>query len=302
MQKFKEFWVQAYDLVKKIDIFFNASAITFNLIICAIPFTLILVSIIGYVLSYEEAFNYIVQFGSDYLPSFTYEAEASDVVSGADTVEKLILPLIGNRRVFGIIGLIILVFFTQGLLHSLKHVLFQVFDIHERKHPILDVVYNFFSFGIIGTLFLFFSLFVSTISFINLSQFTIPFTDTVVELPWIYDFLNFIIPIIFIFILLYVAFRFLSERQVPNKISLIGAISYTLLFEAARFILSNYLNYSFSTYRYFYQGYAIAFLIIVWTFYSSLLFVVSAVLAKSYKNVYSDHRPTVQDNPYSVLD
>lgn len=302
MQKFKEFWIQAYNLTKKVDLFFNASAITFNLIICSIPFTLILVSIIGYVLSYDEAFNYIVQFGSDYLPSFTYQPESSDVISGADTVEKLILPLIGSRRVFGIIGFIILVFFTQGLLHSLKHVIFQVFDILERKHPILDVVYNFFGFGLIGTVFLFFSLFISTISFINLSQVTIPFTDTVVELPWIYDFLNFIIPIIFVFILQFVVFRFLSERRVPNKISLVGAVSYTVLFEAARFITSNYLNYSFSTYRYFYQGYAIAFLIVVWTFYSSLLFVVSAVLAKSYKDVYGGHKPTVQDNPYSVLD
>ncbi len=56
-------------LTGKKDIFFNASAITFNLFICAVPFVLILISIIGYVLSAEEAFNEIVRYGREFFPS-----------------------------------------------------------------------------------------------------------------------------------------------------------------------------------------------------------------------------------------
>lgn len=302
MQTFKEFWIQAFKLAGKKDLFFSASAITFNLFICSIPFTLILVAIIGYVLSYDQAFNYIVQLGSDYLPDFAFQPESNDVISGTNTVENLIRPLVGARQVFGIIGFIILVFFTQGLLHSLKHVLFDVFDIVERKHPIIDIIYNFFGFGLIGTVFLFFSLAISMFSFVNFSQIYIPFTDIVIQLPHIYDILNLLIPVIFIFMLLYIVFRFLSERKIAPKVALIGALSYTILFEAARFIISNYLEYAFSTYRYFYQGYAIAFLIVIWTFYSSILFVVSVILARAYRDVYGTHRPTLEDNPYSVLD
>ncbi|MFA5668177.1 MAG: YihY/virulence factor BrkB family protein [Balneolaceae bacterium] len=302
MQTFKEFWIQAFKVAGKKDLFFSASAITFNLFICSIPFTLILVAIIGYVLSYDQAFNYIVQLGSDYLPAFAFQPESSDVISGSGTVEELIRPLVGARQVFGIIGFIILVFFTQGLLHSLKHVLFDVFDIVERKHPIIDIIYNFFGFGLIGTVFLFFSLAISMFSFVNFSQIYVPFTDIVIQLPWIYDFLNLLIPVLFIFMLLYIVFRFLSERKIAPKVALVGALSYTVLFEVARFIISNYLEYAFSTYRYFYQGYAIAFLIVIWTFYTSLLFVISVVLARAYRDVYSSHRPTLEDNPYSVLD
>jgi len=302
LQTFKEFWIQAFKVAGKKDLFFSASAITFNLFICSIPFTLILVAIIGYVLSYDQAFNYIVQLGSDYLPAFAFQPESSDVISGSGTVEELIRPLVGARQVFGIIGFIILVFFTQGLLHSLKHVLFDVFDIVERKHPIIDIIYNFFGFGLIGTVFLFFSLAISMFSFVNFSQIYVPFTDIVIQLPWIYDFLNLLIPVLFIFMLLYIVFRFLSERKIAPKVALVGALSYTVLFEVARFIISNYLEYAFSTYRYFYQGYAIAFLIVIWTFYTSLLFVISVVLARAYRDVYSSHRPTLEDNPYSVLD
>ncbi|HBQ60232.1 MAG TPA: hypothetical protein DD671_11585, partial [Balneolaceae bacterium] len=85
----------------------------------------------------EEAFNEIVRYGREFFPSFTYETQSDDVFRGAVTIETLLEPLIGARRIFGIIGIVVLLFFTQGLLHSLKHVLFDVFDIKERKHPIM---------------------------------------------------------------------------------------------------------------------------------------------------------------------
>ena len=159
VQKFKSYWKKVLSLSSEKDIFFNASAITFNLFICAIPFTLILISIIGYILSYDEAFNEIIRYGSELIPVFTFEATETDVIKGAETIENILRPLVGARTVFGITGLIILMFFTQGLLHSFKHVLFDVFDIDTKTHPVLDIIYNFLGFGVLGSVFLFSSLF-----------------------------------------------------------------------------------------------------------------------------------------------
>lgn len=301
MQKFKEFWKRVAKLTAKKDIFFNASAITFNLFICAIPFTLILISIIGYVLSVEDAFNEIVRYGREFFPSFTYETQTDDVFRGAITIETLIEPLIGARKIFGIIGITVLLFFTQGLLHSLKHVIFDTFDIKERKHPVMDVIYNFFGFSLIGTVFLFFSLAVSTISLFDLSRIEIPFTGVVIELPWIYDLLNAIIPIVIAFLLLYVVFRFVSERRIKPRVALMAALTYTIMFELVKSGLSMYLSYSLSTYRYFYQGYTLLILLGVWTFYTALLFVLSAIMARAYKDIYMDNRPAVDENPYTAI-
>ncbi len=302
MQSFKDFWNRFIKLVGKKDIFFSASAITFNLFICSIPFVLILISIVGYVLSYEEALQMIIRYGSELLPSFSYQTETSDVIQGSETVENLLDPLIGAREVFGIVGIIVLLFFTQGLLHAIKHVLFDYFDIEERKHPVMQVVYNFFWFGLFGALVFVLSMLISFISFINLSEFSIPFTDIVIELPWIYDFLNFLIPIIFTFVVIYIVFRYLSERRIDRNIAVIGAFAYTLLFEIARLIISGYLEYAFSSYRYFYQGYAILIVIGIWVFYSAFLFVISVSIAKSYYDVTKSHTPKVDDNPYAALD
>lgn len=302
MKTLKDFWDKILKLTGKKDLFFSASAITFNLFICSIPFVLIMISIVGYVLSYDEALDLIIQSGSEFLPTFSYQAETSDVIQGSQTIENVLTPLVSARQVFGIIGTVVLLFFTQGLMHAVKHVLFDVFDIEERKHPIMQVVYNFFWFGIFGALIYFISLIIYFVSFINLDKFEVPFTEIVIELPWIYDFLNFLVPILFTFVVIYIVFRYLSERKIDRNISVIGALSYTLLFEVARFIISGYLEYAFSSYRYFYQGYAIAIVIGIWIFYSAFLFVLSAVIARAYYDTYKDHKPTVIDNPYADLD
>lgn len=301
MQKHREFWKRVLKLTGKKDIFFNASAITFNLFICAVPFVLILISIIGYVLSAEEAFNEIVRYGREFFPSFTYETQSDDVFRGAITIETLLNPLIGARRIFGIIGIIVLLFFTQSLLHSLKHVLFDTFDIKERKHPVMDVIYNFFGFSLIGIVFLVFSLAVSTVSLFNLSEIEVPFTEIIIELPWIYDFLNFLLPIVLAFFVLYVVFRFVSERKIKPKVALIAALTYTVLFELAKYGVSMYLEYAFSTYRYFYQGYTVLIILAVWTFYTALLFVVSAIIARAYKDIYMVNKPSIEENPYTAI-
>ena len=301
MQKQKEFWKRVLKLAGKKDIFFNSSAITFNLFICAVPFVLILISIIGYLLTAEEAFNEIVRYGREFFPSFTYESQSSDIFRGAITIETLLEPLIGARQIFGIIGIVVLLFFTQGLLHSLKHVLFDTFDIKERKHPIMEVISNFFGFSLIGIVFLFFSLAVSTISLFNLSKIDIPFTNMVIELPWIYDFLNFVLPIVLAFFVLYIVYRFVSERKVKPKVALFAASVYTILFEVAKYGVSMYLEYAFSTYRYFYQGYTVLIILALWTFYTALLFVLSAIIARAYKEVYLSKKPSIEENPYTAI-
>ncbi|MEX0721350.1 MAG: YihY/virulence factor BrkB family protein [Balneolaceae bacterium] len=301
MQTHKEFWKRALKLAGKKDIFFNASAITFNLLICAIPFVLILISIIGYALSIDEAFDEIVRYGREFFPQFTYESENNDIFRGAITIESLLRPLVGARQVFGIAGIIILIFFTQGLLHSVKHVLFDVFDIKERKHPIMDAVYNFFGFSLIGAVFVFFSLAISFISLFNLSEIHIPLTEIVIELPWIYDFLNLVLPIFLAFFIQYVIFRFVSERKIIPRVAFMAAITYTVLFEVAKLGLSEYLVYAFSTYRYFYQGYTVLVMLFFWIFYSALLFVIAAVLARSYKDTFIANKPSIEENPYTAI-
>jgi len=280
--------------------FFSASAITFNLFICAIPFTLILISILGYILSIDAAFEELLRYGRELFPAFSFESQSGDVIEGTITLENFIEPLIGARQVFGITGLIILMVFAQGLFHTLKHVLFMIFEIKDRKGPAMEIVYNFFAFGIIGGVFVIFTMAISLISFFSFDDYEVPYTDIVIEIGWLSDWLTGIVPLLFTFLLFYTIFRYISERRMNVKVSLVAATSYIILFELAKTLLGLYLEYAFTAYQFFYQGYAALIVISFWAFYTAVLFVFTSILAKAYQDVYLKDKLST-DNPYTAL-
>ncbi len=300
-EKLRQYWDQVLDLTLKKNVFFNASAITFNLVICAIPFTLILISILGYVLSIDAAFDELIRYGRELLPSLSFETQSGDLIEGAVTLEDLILPLVGARQIFGIVGLVILLIFAQGLFHTLKHVIFQVFEIEDRKHPAMELVHNFFAFGVIGGVFIFFSMAVSIISLFSFDDIVVPYTDIVIELGWMADMFTFVLPVVFTPLLFYAIFRYISERRIHPKVALVASLSYTLLFELAKYGVSIYLEYALTAYRYFYQGYTILILIGIWVFYSAALFVFTSILARAYQDVYLEPAPAIEKNPYTAI-
>lgn len=281
MSTFKAYWTQVWLLIRKVDVFFNASAITFNLFICAIPFSLILISIIGYILSFETAYTELTRYGTELLPDLAYENSNQIFIESERIVQGLILPLVEGRNVLGITGIIVMLFFTQGLFHSLKMVLYDVFDIQEQNHPLMNIIYNFLGIGLLGSVFLFFSLLISVVSLFDLRTISIPYTQVVIQLPWIYELFDVLLPLIFTFLLAFVVFRFMSDRQITIKYSLLGASLFTFLFESAKLLLSFYLNYALSSYESVYQSYTVIIVLAFWVFYLSILFVFSAILVKA---------------------
>ena len=269
------------ELIKQVNVIFNASAITFNLFICAIPFTLILISIIGYILSFDAAYTELVRYGTELLPDITYEQTNSVTVESERIVQALLTPLIQGRNVLGLTGIIIMLFFTQSLFHSLKIVLFDIFEIQNKSHPIKGLLTNFLGLGLLGTVFLFFSLLVSFVSLFELRTIAIPLTEIVIELPWIYELLDLLLPLLFTFMLSFVIFRFMSERKISIPDALQGAALFAILFESAKLLLSLYLSYAITRYEFVYQGYTVIIVLALWVFYLSILFVISAILLRA---------------------
>ena len=278
---FCAYWNRVKELIKRVDVIFNASAITFNLFICAIPFTLILISIIGYVLSIDAAYAELVRYGTELLPDITYQQTNSVTLESERIVQTLLAPLIQGRNVLGVSGIIIMLFFTQSLFHSLKAVLFNVFDIQKKQHPIKGLMTNVVGIGLLGSVFLFFSLLVSLVSLFELRTIAVPLTDIVIELPWVYELLDILLPLLFTYMLAFVIFRFMSEREISIPDALQGAALFTMLFESAKLLLSLYLSYALTRYEFVYQGYTVIIVLALWVFYLSILFVLSAILLRA---------------------
>ena len=276
----KQIFGRFFSLLGSKEVFFNASALTFNIFICAIPFSFMLFSVIGFVLSTDTAIELTYQFGREFFPSLFYD-EGSDL----EYMQTILEPLVSGKGVLGIVGFSFLVIFSQGLFSSAKHILFDVFDISDRKHPFVELIYNFLTSGIIGGVFITFSVAFSLASVIFADGITIPVVDYTISVGWWYEFGVQSTSIFFTFLLFLTLFRHLGEKKISWSASFIGSFVYTFLFEISKWGFSFYLGYALERYQSLYQGYTFIIITSFWAFYCALIFVIAAMIARSIEDV-----------------
>ncbi|MDV7398198.1 YhjD/YihY/BrkB family envelope integrity protein, partial [Arthrospira platensis SPKY1] len=120
-----EFFQRVFRLFLRKDVFFNAAAISFNVLICILPIVLILVSVLGFLLSDDETFVQFSRLLQETLPPFLFEQ--LDENGGQDNLLHALLdPIILNRNVNGLIGLVVLIFFFQSLFSAIGHALHDI--------------------------------------------------------------------------------------------------------------------------------------------------------------------------------
>jgi YihY family inner membrane protein len=286
-------------MAKEEDVFHHASAITFNLIICSMPFTLLLVAIIGYILSYHAAFQEIMTYAQQVFPTFTYQSKQSDALQGAVTLKAILQPLIGHRQVFGAVGILVLIFFSMGLFHTIKHVVFEIFKIRDRKHVLVEWIHNFLTFGIIGGIMVFLAIAISFFSVLDIKSIRLPFSQKMLGLSWFHPFMHHVFPLLFILLVFYLLFRHISESRLRRSVALVGAGCFTVLFGIAKILISIYLNRAFFGYHLYYQGYAVIAVLGFWAFYSAVLFVLSTIVARSYQETFL--KKPLSENPITSI-
>ncbi len=260
---------------------------------------MMLVSILGYVLSYQAAFNQIVSYAHQVFPTFSYQSTQSDAMLGAVTLNSILKPLIGHRQVFGAVGIIVLIIFSMGLFHTIKHVVFEIFKIRDRKHVLMEWVHNLFTFGLIGGAMVFLAISISFFSVISVQSIHLPFTTKVLGTNWYHTFMHHVFPLLFILLLFYLLFRHISESRLKRSVAFVGAATFTILFGIAKTLISIYLNHVFFGYHLYYQGYAVIVVIGFWAFYSSALLVISTIVARSYQETFL--KKPLEENPITSI-
>ena len=161
------------------------------------------------------------------------------------------------------------------------------------------MVHNFFTFGLIGGVFVFFSIALSIYSVLSVKNVALPFTDQVLGLSWLNSVITIIMPPLLTFILFYILYRYISEKHIQRRVALVAAAMYTLLFGIAKFGLGLYLNYAFTSYQYFYQGYTVLVIIGFWAFYSCALFVITTIIARAFQEAFMQQK--LRTNPYTSI-
>jgi len=265
-----------YDKFDEDHVWIMSASIAFNIVICSIPITLILFSVLGIYLNRDGAQEYLNTALKNIVgitPEF--QAKISNVILGA------IDELSSNSTLTAIIGSIGILWTASGLFSTLRDVLNRIYKTRS------DTFYLWAKLRDIGMVFLILTVFVLSFS----STFILSifeaidksfFGDTILKLGFTSSLLTHIIGLIFTFIMFYLIFKLVPQGFVSQKVALISSITASVLYEALKYLFIVYLV-SFANYQRVYGAYAAIVAVIFWLYYSSLTFVIGAEAGQLYK-------------------
>ena len=272
----KYYAIGFYNKFDEDHVWIMSASIAFNIIICIIPITLILFSILGIYLQRDGAQAYLNE-SLNNVVGITPELKLkiSTLVSGA------IDELSNNSMLTAIIGSIGILWTSSGLFSTLRDVLNRIYKTRS------DTFYLWVKLRDIGMVFLILTVFLlsfsttfilSIIEAIDKSF----FGDMLLQLGFVSSLLTHFIGLIFTFIMFYLIFKLVPQGYVSQKVALISSITAAVLFEALKYLFIFYLV-SFANYQRVYGTYAAIVAVIFWLYYSSLTFVIGAETGQLYK-------------------
>ncbi len=275
-RELKYYAIGFYNKFDEDHVWIMSASIAFNIVICSIPITLILFSVLGIYLNRDDAQEYLNTALKNIVgltPEF--QTKISNVILGA------IDELSSNSTLTAIIGSIGILWTASGLFSTLRDVLNRIYKTRS------DTFYLWAKLRDIGMVFLILTVFVLSFS----STFILSifeaidksfFGDTILKLGFTSSLLTHIIGLIFTFIMFYLIFKLVPQGFVSQKVALISSITASVLYEALKYLFIVYLV-SFANYQRVYGAYAAIVAVIFWLYYSSLTFVILAETGQLYK-------------------
>ncbi|MDZ7266860.1 MAG: YihY/virulence factor BrkB family protein [candidate division KSB1 bacterium] len=251
---------------------FLASGLAFDLMLCILPFLLVLLSLSGYVLeSSEQMHQDILAFLERALPVTLSELQHS------------LQHFIKDRKIIGAVGLISLLLAASRVFGGIRTVIEISF---RRKLPFNYVTGKLFDIGMV--------VLTGALLFLSLG-FSYVITDLQNWLTsWLsgrgYDFsrLNNLIALALAFAastgMFFLVYRLPLERHVPTRIVMTLALLVAALWELAKWLFGLYLA-NLGRFDVLYGSFGVLVILVLWIYYSAIIFVAGAELGSAWHDL-----------------
>lgn len=265
-------------LFRRIDehhIFLSGGGIAFSLILSTIPILLLVFAVLGNIINPVTIEDNLSKLIYTVIPYPEY----------ADFTTSAIM-----RRIPGVfqysttafyLGLAGLFFTSTWLFSSMRTILNRVFGCSTDKGVLIGLVRDF---GMVILL----------ISLILVSTFVLPTINIFIKAAENLDVLqNFRVDsvihtifsftsIIVVLLLFFVFYSLIPYAKLERKVTFIGALWATILWEIARFAFGYYIQ-TFLQSNKFYEAFLLIIVLLFWLFYASILFIIGAEIAQLYR-------------------
>lgn len=274
----KDYARRLWDVAGEDNISFLAGGIAFNLLLAAVPFTLLLLSGLGYVLneSAEQSSSTVWGFIDNLMPP---HAETGDV-----QLHKLLDGVIKARGSVGLFGAIAFIWFSTRLFGTLRSVLGEVFDIEQGLDFIKGKLFDI-KITIVSTVLFVAYAVLSTYMKIATSKALAALTDVgfrkSFRIRLEYWFGN-ILALLFITGMFFALYKFLPSRRIRWQPALVGALFTSVLFELAKQLFTTYIG-SFNPSSLYAGTLAGIVIVVFWVYYAALIFILGGEVGQVYE-------------------
>ena len=274
----KDYARRLWDVAGEDNISFLAGGIAFNLLLAAVPFTLLLLSGLGYVLneSAEQSSSTVWGFIDNLMPP---HAETGDV-----QLHKLLDGVIKARGSVGLFGAIAFIWFSTRLFGTLRSVLGEVFDIEQGLDFIKGKLFDI-KITIVSTVLFVVYAVLSAYLKIATSKALGALTDVgfrkSFRIRLEYWFGN-ILALLFITGMFFALYKFLPSRRIRWQPALVGALFTSVLFELAKQLFTAYIG-SFNPSSLYAGTLAGIVIVVFWVYYAALIFILGGEVGQVYE-------------------
>jgi len=255
------------------DILFLASGIAFNGILTMIPLFLLSASALGVLLNSSEL---AVARVNDILNAlFPPQPFATSIKQSITTV---IADIVVHRTSLGLFGILVLLYTATSLFDAVRSALHTVYRV-QRTRGVIASFLRHQGFVVLAFALFFMSTAVVWIVSVleglvqNVSAFSF------LKLPSLHTALPTILIVILTAFMFYVIYRYIPDTQPPRDAALISTLTTTMLWVLSGKLFALYLA-NFSSIGTIYGPYAFILVLLIWVYYSSLIFVIGAVVGQ----------------------
>lgn len=274
---YKTLYFYINSLLDKFDndhIWIMSSGISFNILICVIPFTLILLTILGYYLDSETVqqrlisyLNSMVPLPGQYKDRFIFEL--------TDRTKELT----SNAFITGAIGLGGLFWTVSGLFSTMREVLRRIYRIDTELNYFIGKLRDFAL--VILSVILFILSMAITSSVQIFEEYSQGLFGELITLTLFEKIIPMLIGFIISFCLFYVLYALVPHGKINRRVVLFSSFISALFFEALKYLFSVYIL-KIANYGKIYGTYATIVISIFYIYYLSVIFVVGAELGEIY--------------------
>lgn len=263
------------ELSDKNHLFLFSAGLAYSLLICVIPFVLILISVLGNLLANESIREQLSQFLDTVIPYSEYAEFVKNII--ANRIDEIR----DYKNVAGYVGVVGLFFAASGFFSTLRTILNRSFNVRIQKHFLIAKLRDF---GMILILIVLFLVATVLMPFWNALIDTIPALSDIpfINIDLLKSMIAFFSSPFLLFILFFIFYDFIPYDKMNKKVVAVSALWATIFWTLAEELFGYFLVH-FASFKKIYGTYVFIIVVVLWIYYSAVVFLLGAQIGQLYK-------------------